>query len=117
MISPAPHRFGLFALTGAFALGGGSLVAGPGCAAATDDAPESDAGAFEASEAGRATCSVCVADECTAAWALCLTDEGCLAARRCAGAAECGDACATACACGGAGGARYRAFAACNDAR
>ncbi|MBX3197502.1 MAG: hypothetical protein KF894_05045 [Labilithrix sp.] len=116
MLSPAPHRFGLVALTSAFALGGGTLLAGPGCAA-TDDAPESDAGAFEGIEAGRATCSVCVAEECTAPWALCLTDESCLAARRCAAAEGCDDVCVETCACSDPGGARYRAFAACNDAR
>ncbi|MBX3204227.1 MAG: hypothetical protein KF764_04115 [Labilithrix sp.] len=119
MKSPPRHPLGLYALTGALVLGGGSLLAGSGCSTATSDAASDDAGVFEARETGSATCGACVADACTAAWATCLTDEACLAVRRCAAADGCDGACAATCACSGEadGGARYRAFAACSDAR
>lgn len=123
MMLSSPHHLGLLALPGAFMVStGAALLAGSGCASDVSDALADDAGAFEGSDAGVASCAPCVASQCTAAWALCLTDESCLAVRRCGAATGCDEACATSCVCaadadGGSGGALYRAFAACTDAR
>jgi len=116
--SPLPP-FGLAALPGALALGTAGLLASGGCTGATEPDAE-DAGVFEAQDATGGTCASCVADQCTAAWALCLTSESCIEVRDCArGAPD-----AAACTCeastdgGGASAAKlHRAFTTCNDAR
>ena len=110
------HPLG-FAALGAFALVMASGLGGVGCTEVRTDAGADDGGVVENSEAGADTCGACVADQCAAAWALCLTDESCLAVRDCARSND-----AASCACsakdGGTGaGDRYRAFTMCSDAR
>ncbi len=117
MMLPFSHRFGLLAITGALALGAASMVAGAGCTVLTNDAPPDDAGLYEGGDVQVASCPSCVASECTAASALCLTNEGCLAVRDCAKAGDAGCGCGT----NEDGGTRardlYRAFEACTAAR
>ena len=121
-----------FALA-AISLGGvGALGVGmQGCTVLTNDALPDDAGTFEAGgDAGPSTaCTSCVTQECTGAWAVCLTDSRCVALRGCnnpfgesQGARDqcfCDNADASApTADGGADPlAAYAAFASCNDAR
>lgn len=109
-------------ITVGLASGAALGVAGVGCTVADDAAPE-DAGVFEGKEASTPTCDACLASRCTAAMALCATDEGCLAVRACAETAGCDATCRTSCACSASsadGGVSaeslYRAYAACIDA-
>jgi hypothetical protein len=105
------HHLGWLALLGVFACGGGTAFAATGCNEVTTEASP-DAGKLEPSRTTTATCESCVASECTASWALCLTDESCLDARR--------TSCANVGADGGttsSGAAAYRAFMSCNDAQ
>ena len=102
-----------------------------GCTVLTNDALPDDAGTFEAGgDAGPSTaCTSCVTQECTGAWAVCLTDSRCVALRGCndpfgesQGARnQCFCDTADAAAATPDGGAdplaAYAAFASCNDAR
>ena len=94
------------------------VLGGAGCSDVTADAGAEDGGIVQSSEASTDTCGACVADQCTAAGALCLPDESCLAVRDCARSND-----ATTCACsaasdgGTSAGDRYRAFTMCTDAR
>ena len=56
-----------------------------GCTVLTNDALPDDAGTFEGGgDAGPSTaCTSCVTQECTGAWAVCLTDSRCVALRGC----------------------------------
>jgi hypothetical protein len=111
---PRPYPLGLCVLAGTAA---GVAFSAAGCADdVTDNA--NDAGVFEAHDSAVEICGACVATECTAAWALCLTDDACLGVRRakadagtcaCANTRDGGEADA---AC-----ALYNAFAACSDER
>ena len=95
-----------------------SVLGGAGCAEeVTTDDEAADHATFE--KGGADTCGACVADECTAAWALCLTDESCLGVRDCVNGSEGGTSCVCAAATdGGKSPAKlYRAFTMCNDAR
>ena len=120
---PHPSFLATVTIVGVFVVGVSALLTGSGCTVLTNDALPDDAGVFEAGEASVSTCNACVADECTAAWAMCLTNESCIGIRTCASGAECGAGCKTACACtatsdaGLAPESLYRAFTACNDAR
>jgi hypothetical protein len=111
---------GVLAVAGALAVSAGSVLAGAGCTVLTNEALLDDAGVFEAGDATVSTCSACVADECTAAWAMCLTNTSCLAIRQCA-AAPAGQATSCACQATSDGGlapeSLYRAFTTCSDAR
>jgi hypothetical protein len=109
----------------------GALVGMPGCTVLTNDALPDDAGTFEAGgDAGVSTaCTSCVTQECTGAWAVCLTDSRCVALRACNNPFTESKGARDECFCGTAdaaagtpdGGvdplAAYAAFAACNDAR
>jgi hypothetical protein len=110
----------------------GALVVGaPGCTVLTNDAPLDDAGTFEAgNDAGPSTaCTSCVTQECTGAWAVCLTDSRCVALRGCDNPFGESQGARNQCFCDTAdaaaatpdGGvdplAAYAAFASCNDAR
>lgn len=110
----------------------GALVVGaPGCTVLTNDAPLDDAGTFEAGgDAGPSqACTSCVTQECTGAWAVCLTDSRCVALRACNNPFTESQGARDACFCATAdaaaatpdGGveplAAYAAFASCNDAR
>lgn len=119
MKHPSWPPLGFAALTGALALVAvGSVLAGAGCATTANDSGSEDAAVIVPTEAAAGACHACVADACTAAWALCLTNEDCLSVRDCArtgSSAEC--ACGPASDAGASGGDRYRAFTTCNDAR
>ena len=114
------HPLALVTVTGLVAFGASAIVVGSGCTVLTNDALPDDAGVFEGgdSDVDTTTCSTCVANECTAPWALCLTNDSCIEVRACAAEGD-----ATSCACdpssdgGATGGNLYRAFTACNDAR
>jgi hypothetical protein len=127
-------RLGILAFCGASALSVSAMVAGlgiPGCTVLTNDALPDDAGKFEGGgDASSTACTSCVAVECTAPWAVCLTDSRCVALRGCstpfsesaAGRQKCfcdtADASATTEDAGVADPlAAYAAFASCNDAR
>ena len=119
MKHPLRPPFGLAALTSVLALVTvGAVLTGVGCTTEASDGATGDGGVYVPTDASAGSCSTCVADRCTAAWALCLTNEDCLAVRACArgGASE-------ECACKGAsdtgskGLALHRAFTTCNDAR
>lgn len=119
MKHPSRHPLGFVALTGALALVAvGAGLAGVGCTTVATSSGSEDAAVFVTTEAGVSACQTCVADECTAAWALCLTNESCLSVRDCARTGSGLD-----CTCNGAndaglrGGDLYRAFTTCNDAR
>jgi len=120
-----------FALLAA-ALGAATVaINAGGCTVLTNDALPDDAGVFEGggdANIGAQACSGCIVDQCTAAFTLCLTNEGCNDIRLCATGCAAGDeSCKTACACQSSaanadGGtlvaeARYRAFTSCSDAR
>jgi hypothetical protein len=112
-------------------MGAVAAVAAPGCTVLTSEAPPDEAGIFEAGgdAAPSTACTTCVAQECTGAWSVCLTDSRCVGLRACnnpfgesAGAREqCFCASADASAPTPEGGAdplaAYAAFAACSDAR
>ena len=114
------------ALSAAGALGVGL----EGCTVLTNDALPDDAGTFEAGDGGTSTaCTSCVTQECTGAWAVCLTDSRCVALRACNKSLGESQGAREACFCDTAdagastpdGGtdplAAYGAFASCNDAR
>lgn len=113
------HQLGFATVAGAFALGSVATLAESGCTVLTNDAPPDDAGVFEGGDAIAPACSTCVVSECTAAWALCLTDESCRSVRSCATNEFCESNCAQSCTCGADAGVAnlYRAFATCNDMR
>lgn len=107
-----------------------ATLAASGCTVLTNDALPDDAGTFEAGgDASANDCSSCVTQECTGAWAVCLTDSRCVALRSCdnplgesGGArAQCFCDTADASASSADGGpdplAAYAAFASCNDVR
>jgi hypothetical protein len=110
---------------------GALAVGAPGCTVLTNDALPDDAGTFEGGgDAGPSTaCTSCVTQECTGAWAVCLTDSRCVALRGCnnpfgesQGARDqcfCDNADASAAPPDGGADplAAYGAFASCNDAR
>lgn len=112
------HSIRLVAL-GALAPVMASVLGGAGCSDDVASTDATDGGSFEERDATTDTCGACVADQCTAAWALCLTDDGCLEARACVSRGSNASACI--CRTTGDGGTSaeglYRAFAACNDAR
>ena len=128
-------RLGLSAFYGMAALGIGALGAGaaafaPGCTVLTNDALPDDAGTFEAGgDAASTACTSCVTQECTGAWAVCLTDSRCVALRGCNNPFGESQAARDQCFCDSAdasaeaadGGAdplaAYAAFSSCNDAR
>jgi hypothetical protein len=103
----------------------------PGCTVLTNDALPDDAGPYEGgADASSTACTSCVANQCLGTWAVCLTDPGCEALRRCNNPFTESQAARAACFCGGvdggaagdAGGgvdplAAYSAFAACNDVK
>lgn len=105
------------------------MLAVSGCTVLMSDALPDDAGPYEASAADATTnaCSTCVAQQCTGAWAVCLTNASCVKLRSCATPFSESKGPAEACFCAGDvpsdGGsdvnplAAYAAFAACNDAR
>jgi hypothetical protein len=124
-------RLGFVAFGGAAALALASLLPAA-CTVLTNDALPDDAGKFDGSaEASSASCGSCVAQSCTGAWAVCLTDATCRALHQCSSATACGPSCKEACFGSGDGGgsgddggdagtdplAAFRMFAACNDAR
>ena len=128
--------YALPALSVALAAGAAMLVASAlglgleGCTVLTNDALPDDAGTFEAGDGGGSTaCASCVTQECTGAWAVCLTDSRCVALRACnnpfgesQGARDkcfCDTADASASTPDGGADplAAYGAFASCNDAR
>lgn len=112
-------------------------IAGAGCTVLTNDGLPDDAGKFEGGgDAASPVCATCLADQCTGAWAACLTDPACAAIFQCGHPSiACDETCRSACVCaapssdagaadaaaGDAGTidprALYRAFASCNDAR
>ena len=128
-------RLGLPALCSATALALGAAVAStPGCTDASSNATDHGARTFEAgatSAASSSACTTCGAQECTGAWALCLTDRRCAALRGCATPFSESSAGRQACFCDGARAdatagddagrpdplALYAAYASCNDAR
>lgn len=130
--SYAIPRFARFAFA-ASAAGSAFGMAAAGCSDTDDAAPES-VGSFEAGADASlsSACTSCVAQECSGAWALCLTDPRCVALRACAtplrstasqssGARQecfCSSSGASGSTDGGADPlAAYAAFASCNDTR
>ncbi|MDB4998304.1 MAG: hypothetical protein JWM74_5736 [Myxococcaceae bacterium] len=123
----------LTALSGAIAIAMGAVAAvvAPGCTVLTNDALPDDAATFEGGDgaAPSAACTSCVAQECTGAWSVCLTDSRCVALRGCNTPLGESQAAREQCFCDSAdasaatpdGGAdplaAYAAFAACTDAR
>jgi hypothetical protein len=116
----------------ALALAGGMIALGPGCTVLTNDGLPLDATVYDGpTEGGTPACTACVANECTAIWAVCLNDARCQAIHTCASASGCGADCRASCACSSTsssdastrdGGGidavgAYAAFASCNDAR
>jgi hypothetical protein len=116
----------------ALAMAAAVAVVAPGCTVLTNDALPDDAGTFEGGGGGDAApsaCTTCVAQECTGAWSVCLTDSRCFALRHCdnpfsesaSGREQCFCDTAAASAATTDGGAdplsAYAAFATCNDAR
>ena len=134
-MSVTRFKLGILAFCGASALTTSAMVAGlgmPGCTVLTNDALPDDAGKFEAGgDASSSACSSCVAVECTAPWAVCLTDSRCVALRGCStpfsesavGRQQCfcdiADASTSTPTDGGVADplTAYAAFASCNDAR
>jgi hypothetical protein len=125
-----PSRSAMTALCSATALASGAMVAAAAAGCKASDSVPDDAGTFEGG-AGAASndCTTCAAQECTGVWAVCLTDERCVALRACNNAFGESDGARAQCFCDGAdasaatadGGAEplaaYAAFAACSDAR
>ena len=117
-------RFGLVMASGAAIV---SLLAlGPSaCTVLTNDAPLDDAGVYEGGDAAVSQCTPCVVDQCTGAWAVCLTDPGCRAVRACATPFAESQGAVNDCVCSVDSGAdaatsaqaAYQMFASCNDAR
>lgn len=106
---------------------GGTIALESGCTVLTNDALPDDAGLFEAGDAAVEPCSVCLALQCRAPQALCLTNEACASVLTCGGDPDAGaDAAAasrSACACsanadgGGSLERLYHTYTSCNDAR
>jgi len=134
-----PHFRGS-AFCGATALASGAALAlgAPACSDKASDAASADTfegGSGEASAATAATsdCTTCTVQECTGAWAVCLTDTRCVALRGCDDAFGESEGARDECFChqttaaadasetdadgGTSPVAAYAAFAACTDAR
>lgn len=121
------NRLGFAMFGGALALtAAATAMLSVGCTVLTNGTPLDDAGTYEGgADGGSAACGACLADACTGAWAVCLTDESCRAVRACTNPRSESAAGEKACACSVEAGAdaatsaqaAYEMFAACNDAR